>query len=262
MLWIRPLLEQFGLGHWCLIVDADELLIYEGCETVVLSEFCRHLLWRGESAMFCVMIDMYADDDVTPMLYRQGQAFTDLCPYFDREGYQFFHKSVDDIPTVYGGPRLRLFYPELASRSFPARFRRSLCYRVATSPIADHFPALKKIKPPAPPLLSKVPLVYWDHNMRYSSAAHSLSGGRVSEATGALLHFKFIGDFKARFEEELHRKAYFNFGAEYRRYHDGIMRRGGLDFMCEATTRFTGSKQLVELGLVKPIPSFTGAASR
>jgi hypothetical protein len=92
--------------------------------------------------------------------------------------------------------------------------------------------------------------------MEFNPAAHFLKGAKLSAAKGALLHFKFIGDFKSRVEQELTRKAYHKSGAEYVRYGNGLNRSGRINFMCEMSTRFEGSHSLAEHGLIKAFPSF------
>lgn len=46
--WIEYLADQYGLDHWCLFVDEDEVVTYPHWEDVGLKEFCEYL--DGESA--------------------------------------------------------------------------------------------------------------------------------------------------------------------------------------------------------------------
>ena len=91
--------------------------------------------------------------------------------------------------------------------------------------------------------------------MSFDPAAHCLRGpgARLSSGTGALLHFKFLGDFSRRISEEMVRRAYFKNGEEYRQYFGRVARGDGIDFTCELSTKYTGSKQLLELGLIREI---------
>jgi Glycosyl transferase family 2 len=43
MNWLHPLLDFYGDGHWCLIIDADELFVYPGFERHKISHLCKKL---------------------------------------------------------------------------------------------------------------------------------------------------------------------------------------------------------------------------
>ena len=68
--------------------------------------------------------------------------------------------------------------------------------------------------------------------MTFTSAAHFVRGARIASARCALLHFKFLGDFNRRVNEEMARRAYFMNGAEYELYFKLIRRQTGIDFSC------------------------------
>ena len=59
--WFEPILRMHGQGHWCLIVDADELLYYPECERRSIEELCRRLDRKGKRAFNAVHLDMYSD---------------------------------------------------------------------------------------------------------------------------------------------------------------------------------------------------------
>ncbi len=242
MSWIEPLLARYGTGRWCIVVDADELLVYPGSETVRLPEFCATLERAGTNALPCIMLDMYPAGDVKNMSYAIGQSFTEACPFFDADGYRWTSDSPDG-PTNFGGPRERMFYPELLDRRLMTRVRRNIFYR-----LGKFIPTLS---PTPGPALNKVPLVRWSEGMRFAAAAHYLFGGRLSKTNGALLHFKFLADFGNRVREEVDRKAYFQGGKEYQRYYARLGADAALDFMCAASVRYSGTSQLMALGLIR-----------
>jgi hypothetical protein len=78
-----------------------------------------------------------------------------------------------------------------------------------------------------------------------------LTGAELSDDLGALLHFKFLGDFAHRVEEETVRKEYYTGGSEYQRYFNKLAAGDPVDFRCPDTTRFTNTSQLVQLGLLR-----------
>ncbi|MGY4801015.1 glycosyltransferase family 2 protein [Teichococcus aerofrigidensis] len=252
--WIEPLLNLHGMGQWCVVVDADELLIYAGCETRPLPDFCARLAAREEEALHAMMLDMYPRGAAIAADYRPGMPFLQACPYFDRSGYRI-KMLPDGGRRVIGGPRLRVFYPDMLDWRPPARIARAIRYRLADMPGLRGIPAIQRLRPPYPPLLNKVPLVRWRPGLRYASAGHYLHGARMSAATAALLHFKFLGDFEQRARAELSRGAYENDGADYRRYVEGLQKKGGVDFSSAVSERYESSAQLVRLGLIQPLPA-------
>lgn len=58
--WIETLLERHAAGRWCLVADADELLVYPGYPERSLKDLVAYHAADGFSAMASVMLDMYA----------------------------------------------------------------------------------------------------------------------------------------------------------------------------------------------------------
>ena len=87
--------------------------------------------------------------------------------------------------------------------------------------------------------------------MRYLLCTHAVSPIPLAQMTGALLHFKFLGDFHDRVETEVLRGEHFAGASEYKIYAE-ILRRGeALNLWYEQSVRFQSSRQLVELGLMQ-----------
>ena len=244
--WIQPLLHQYGKNRWCIVTDADELLVYPNSETVALPAFCQTLDREHADAFLCMMLDMYPDGNIDDIEYIPGQPFIDACPFFDGTGYKWVARKPTDGgvgPRVYGGPRIRMFYPELLDRRLHIRSKRWLLTQLGRS-----FP---KVKPPQPIPLNKIPLLRWNGNRSFLYAAqHDLSFANLANGYGALLHFKFLGNFTDQVKEELNRKAYF--GTEmYQKYAERLSKDASVNFKSNISIRYTGTRQLLELGLIK-----------
>jgi hypothetical protein len=242
--WIQPLLNQYGRNRWCIVADADELLVYPDSETVALSAFCHALDRLNADAFFCILLDMYPNGNINEIQYNPGQPFLEVCPFFDQNGYRWLFGRQEVAPVVHGGPRIRVFYPELLDRRLRTRIkRRILTYCGLLYPL---------LKPATPFPINKVPLVRWNERMSFGDAAHDISSANLAKGHGVLLHFKFLDDFSGRVREELKRKAYL--GAEdYQKYSEGIHADRPINFMCDMSLRYTGTRQLLDLGLTKEL---------
>lgn len=183
--WTNTLLHLHGEGHWCLTVDADELLVYPDCESLSLPSLAKYLESRGANALLSFMLDMYADSPIRQAGYQPGSPFLDTCPHFDATGYwtEGSDKTEDLVPTR-GGPRHRLFW-EGMNREKPT------------------------------PFLRKIPLVLWSKDFDYEASTHLLAGAKFCEITGSLLHFKLFADFAHRVVEEVKRGEHFAGAFQY-----------------------------------------------
>ena len=240
--WIQPLLNQYGQNRWCIVADADELLVYPNSETVRLPAFCEKLDRINANAFLCMLLDMYPDGDINSITYHPGQSFIEACPFFDRSGYRWVFGIQNSAPVIHGGPRIRMFYPELLDRRWPVRLKRRLLTYLGLL-----FPALK---PATPFPINKVPLVRWNEKMSFGDAAHDISPANLADGYGALLHFKFLGDFGGRVKEEIKRKAYLG-QEDYQKYAEGLRGDRSVNFTCAISLRYNGTDQLLNLGLIK-----------
>ncbi|MEO6350888.1 MAG: glycosyltransferase family 2 protein [Candidatus Limnocylindrales bacterium] len=218
--WINPLLAQHAVGHWQLTIDADELLVYPGCEKVDLHGLTETLDAAGDEAVATFLLDMYSDKPIAETAYSPGLSLIEACPFFDGNSYDVASlDATHPVPTL-GGPRTRVFW----ARSRSER---------------------------PPPYLAKLPLARWREARAYGASTHVLPGASVSEMTGALLHFKFLDDFPARAAEEAQRGEHWQVGAQYNVYDSLLKEEPGLSLFYEGSVRYRDSGQLVEMGLIR-----------
>jgi hypothetical protein len=62
---LRHLLHRYGRGHWCLVADASELLVYPNAQIWSLKQLCNHLEVSGYDALHCQVVPSGAPDDWT-----------------------------------------------------------------------------------------------------------------------------------------------------------------------------------------------------
>lgn len=110
--WLEQLLYDYGDARWCLLLDADEHLVYPDCESRSLREYCAALEHRGVDCLLTMFVDCYSDRPIAETHVEPGQAPLELCPFFDSSGYYRIGSGGSPVPRWYGGPRARLFWPE------------------------------------------------------------------------------------------------------------------------------------------------------
>ena len=121
--WIEMLLHFYGVDRWCLVLDADEHLVYPACESVGLPAFCLALEERGLNCLATLFLDLYADRPIAETNFAPEQSPLESCRFFDPAGYYRFPSSASQVPRIYGGPRARLFWPEIDLAEYSDRIQ-------------------------------------------------------------------------------------------------------------------------------------------
>ena len=62
---MRHLLHRYGRGHWCLMADANELLVYPNAQMRSLKQLSSHLEVSGYDALHCQVVPTAVPDDWT-----------------------------------------------------------------------------------------------------------------------------------------------------------------------------------------------------
>lgn len=228
-IWLKVLMDQYGIGHWCLAVDADELFQYPFCEKKTLQWLCGLLDEKGDTAIENILVDMYPKDKVGETVYIPGTNFTEHSPYFDPYCYErhfcmrrhvLLGKKLP-MAAYFGGTRKRLFGIE------------HLC-------------------------CSKVSLVKYSKKVFLDAGMHFVLGAKVSDVQGVVLHFKFLHDFLQRVQEEVIREEHFNHAKEYKQYQEKIDAEQFGSIYYEKSIKYIGTEQLLELGFMKICPEYGG----
>ncbi|MDA3859469.1 MAG: glycosyltransferase family 2 protein [Roseovarius sp.] len=222
--WLTWLQLKHAHGHWCLTLDADEILIYPYHDTRPLPALVDWLERQGRQSFGTLMLDMYPKGQLSAQDYREGDdPFETLC-WFDGGNYMIRRKP--DLQNLWsqGGVRARRFFAAEPKRA---------------------------------PTMGKVPLVKWNRRFAYVSSAHSLLPRRLNRvydcmggeaASGVLLHTKFLSTVVERSGEEKQRREHFANSALYDAYYDDLAQNP--DLWCDQSTRLTGWRQLESMGLM------------
>ena len=222
--WLTWLMLRFGHGHWCLTVDADEILIYPYWQTRPLQALTDWLDRQGRRSFGAMMVDMYPEGPVSLGQHRPGDDPIDHLPFFDAGNYQVQVQPRMRNLWIQGGVRARAFFDDQPRRA---------------------------------PTLNKTPLVLWHWRYAYVNSTHSLLPPALNEVydteggeltSGILLHTKFLPEIVGRSAEEKARGEHFANAEHYGAYYDRLVADPVLQ--CVASTRFTGWRQMEALGLM------------
>jgi hypothetical protein len=212
--WLELLLHVYGQNRWCLLLDADEHLVYPGCETVGLPEFCRALEERGLNCLATSFIDLYADVAIADTHLSPTRSPIEICPFFDSRGYHYFPFNASHVPSIFGGPRARLFWPEIdltgySTRiaSFVERAFDQAAYLADHADVAtevregrlqsalQHFVEYGQFEPRSVRVRDVPEWPEHDYLARYSDVRQSVSEGTFASG---LEHFVRHGQFEGR----------------------------------------------------------------
>jgi len=222
--WLTWLKMRYAHGHWCLTVDADEILIYPYHETRPLPALVEWLERTGRRSFGALMLDLYPRGPVGTHPYHPGDdPFQTLC-WFDSGNYVIRKQPRLRNLWIQGGVRARVFFADNPRRA---------------------------------PTMQKLPLVKWHWRYVYVNSAHAALPRRLNRVydedggeltSGVLLHTKFLNTVVEKSAEEKQRREHFANSRLYDTYYDALM--CDPDLWCEASTRLTGWRQLEAMGLM------------
>lgn len=223
--WANWLLMRYGHGHWCLLLDADELLVYAHSDSRDLHQLTEWLASRGQEVFGALLLDMYPK---TPLGERHSEAQTDpikeLCWYHSGP-----YRTVRQMPMgnlwVQGGLRERVFFADDPRHS---------------------------------PTLNKLPLIRWNRRWAFVNSSHSILPAHLNQAydgpggiqpAGVLLHTKFMPEVLEKSAEDRIRKQHFHQPEKFAGYYDKIMEKPIL--WEPQSEQYEGWKKLQQQGLLQ-----------
>jgi hypothetical protein len=222
--WQNWLQMKYGHGHWNLVVDPDEFLVYPFCDTRPLRALTDWLDASSIKSFSAMLLDMYPKGRLDDQTYESGQNPMEIASWFDSGNYTITRNKKFGNLWIQGGPRARMFFPN---------------------------------KPAKAPALNKIPLVKWDRRYAYVSSTHMLLPRGLNQvydewggekASGVLLHAKFLDTFNTKAAEELDRKQHYAASVEYKAYSQTL--RDDPDLWCKWSEKYINWRQLAILGLM------------
>ncbi len=219
--WLTWLQIRYGHKHWCLTVDADEILVYPHCDSRDLRQLTGWLDQRAIPSFGTIMLDMYPKGALNEQSYHAGQNPFEILRWFDASNFRSQMQPHLQNLWVQGGVRDRVFFSDRPERA---------------------------------PTLNKTPLVKWNRRFAYVMSTHSLLPRRLNHVfgpqatTGALLHSKFLPMISEKSAEEKQRREHFANSSLYDSYYERLTQSP--DLWCENSVEYKDWRQLEALGLM------------
>ncbi|MEC7258817.1 MAG: glycosyltransferase family 2 protein [Pseudomonadota bacterium] len=220
--WVNWLCRRYAHGHWTVVVDPDEFLVYPFCDTRPIPALTDWLDSSGIRSFSAMLLDVYPKGPINQHVYRAGDNPLDVSSWFDPGNYSIKRNWEYGNLWIQGGPRARIFFAD---------------------------------RPEQAPALNKIPLVKWHRKYVYVSSTHMLLPRGLNQvydewggekASGALLHAKFLNTFGDKAREELERGQHYAGSAEYRAYAE----QGAQELWCKWSEKYINWRQLEILGLM------------
>lgn len=214
--WLDLLLRTHGTNRWCVVVDADELLVYADSDRVRLPALCRYLQESRCNAVHAILLDLYPEGLLADVNYVSGGDYFEKSWFFDplsslRKAPRHFYRGTGLDYRFEGGSRERVF-------------------GVAAC-------------------CSKFPLFHYGPGMFLTDGQHYLESAHFSELRAVLCHFKYLQDFAPHVREEVGRGQHWGGAVEYRAYADKLG-SGEPRFCNGESLRLTGMAQLEDCGFL------------
>jgi hypothetical protein len=219
--WQHALLKQFGVGHWCLLLDLDEFFYFPYCDKgSTFQDFVRFLDFENYAAVKSMMLDMYSDRSIDQTVLLPGQSLFEICPFFDRPQYLslFFERDFQRLQRIYfQGVRQRVF-------STSANVRKYVLLKYSTG-------------------------------MRFAAGHHHflLERQKFARERTFIFHFKFLKGLVEYSRESIERQCHWNTSSEYKTYLDKLKTEPDLRLYDQnISIRYSNTDTLIENKMVLP----------
>ena len=216
--WWNGVAQAYCRGHWTLVADADELLVYDGMENHSIRDFGQWLERQGADRAFVPMIDLYTSGIIGARQRTIAEIVAEDS-WFDTTGYR-----VERYPSgwrLIGGPRERLFnVPGSGHIHWVSKYP---FFRVTDKTLLfdNHF------------------LWPWDQKFRGPDAA--------------FLHLKIFDDFVDRCAVNEQENEHALNSAAYRTINRRLADQPEIIAVNDDSRRFTGPESLITHGLLQRI---------
>ena len=173
----RFLVESYGEGRWCLLVDIDEWFDYPGSGELPLRGLLRYLDRHRYTSVVAAVLDMFADGP--PESWPQGgREMIDACVWYDPTSLHRWPDSWLRRVNKFADPEMPMYRGGIRVPVFGRN-----------------------------PMLTRFPLLYYTRGgrLRLGMNLHALEGADFADVSVVLRHYKFDRNFVQRWRDTAER---------------------------------------------------------
>ena len=226
--WQETLLSHYCMGKWALILDSDELFVYDDFENKSIKELLTIADSCGANAVLSPMVDFYPKETLSKADISDGRPFYEVCNHYD----SLASMNVLEL-TNYG--------PFGNSKIYSSGLRERIFGRYNTFPEPNY-------------LNQKYNLIKYRPGMKLIEGLHFMAGHNLFEIQCGIMHFKYHSKFHEKVEREVKAGQHWNGAKEYVRYLGLTKDNKNFSLYDEKISReYCSSKDLVEAGYMDKI---------
>jgi len=220
--WLEAIFANFCYGKWVLVVDADELFVYDDFENKPISSLTDYADANGYDSFLAPMVDMYNKDEISKVKLNANKPY-EVCNYFDKKQSMSiqnkkYYGSFSNSEVYAGGLRTRIFG------------------KYNTSPTYSY-------------LNQKYCLFKYKPIHKFTEGIHFMGNNSPANVRATLLHFKYHSEFYYNVCEQVISGQHWNDSKEYKRYLRVLEKDKKLSFYDnEISIKYENSSSLIEAG--------------
>jgi predicted nucleic acid-binding protein len=221
--WVSRVLEHYGPDRWYLVLDIDELFVYNGIEEGGINGIIRYARKHRIRRVRSFMLDVYPKSPLLEVEEDQARTIEGIkntYKYVDRDSYRACVGGMAYRPTIEGGPRLRVFGPygsDAPLQKFPL-----FLYGKGDIRVSNHY--------------------LWP-----------LKKNARSPLISALLHYKFLPGDREKYEDYIRTGTHYGGSQEYRAYVTRLQEDPQTTLFYDGSTEYTDSSSLGKLPIMDKI---------
>lgn len=259
--WINELMQRHSPLQWAIYLDCDELLVYEGCESVSLNAFLADFDPGSFDSFAAILLDVYSAEQDGEIDFSTIEDFFKKVFYVDSDYVMRKHpkkpwarggRSVE----IVGGPRCRLFstVDSDAKRGWFSYFIAGQVDRfIQLVPLAC-MPLFARFWPRTTFAQHKRPINFIGANFQYNDS-HGTSNSQIAPYQLGVLHLKFSKELQQKNDPEFSFKNHYQRGLARFRLSGILRRRKNKTFLCNCSVRYEGSQTLLKYAMIGKEPS-------
>ena len=225
--WLEAAFTNFCYGKWVLVIDADELFVYDDFENKSIASLTQYADSQGYDSFLAPMVDMYNKGKLSNAILNDNIPYT-VCNYFD-------NKKTMDIQVK------ETFGPYSNAPVYASGLRARVFGKYNFAPSHSY-------------LNQKYCLFKYKPTHKFIEGLHFMGNHNPAPIRAALLHFKYHAGFYDKVHEQILSGQHWNGSQEYKRYLNKLEQNNDLSLYDEKVSiEYTGSSSLIDTGYMDKV---------